>query len=191
MLLGAEHEPLDHRSRRICRIKAMCPMTVVSDTQSPIPLLASGAWEFPVRHLLTVRTAFIFHQVWPSCDLPTAQQPHSPQDKKARSWLSITFLARWVLMRAQLAGDLVSLKAGPVKDKGAPGLDCEISLGLLELKLKHLGTRLPLQARPHQSPVAHAWPPATVPKHAYSWQAYPSTYLSAGGWLCRVLISCL
>lgn len=167
-------------------------MAVVSDTQSPIPLLASAAWEFPVRHLPAESKQHLSPtKSAPGCDLPTAQQPHTPQDKKAKSWLSITFLARWVLMRAQLARDLVSLKAGPVKEKWAPDLDCEISLGLLELKLKHMETRLPFQACPHQPPVACACPPAAVPKHAYSWQACPSTYLSAGGWLCRVLISCL
>lgn len=38
-----------------------------------------------------------------------------------------------------VTGDLVFLKAGPVKEKVAPGLDCEFSLGLLELKLKTHG----------------------------------------------------
>lgn len=64
--------------------------------------------------------------------------PSSPTSHKTRRLEAGRVSLSWPdgFLGAQLAGNLVSLKSGPVKEKRAPGLDCEISLGLLELKLK-------------------------------------------------------
>lgn len=72
------------------------------------------------------------------------------------------------------------LVSRPVKQKAVPDLACEISVGLLEEKLKHMDPEsLPPQAQSHQPPgpsqiLLHVH----TQRYACSWQPCPSNYLS-------------
>lgn len=94
-------------------------------------------------------------------------------------------------MRVQSSGDLVSLTAGSAKQNTVPDLACEISVGLLEEKLKHMDPEsLPPQVQSHQPQSCCMYTPRGVPAPGNN--APVTTCLCGGGGMSLPydLISC-